>query len=47
MRTAFRVIGGGLTVAGVSLIVIHADERRRARVALGLAPRAARVTVSF
>ena len=47
-QMAFRVIGGALTVSGVSLIVIHgAEKRRAARVALWIAPRNVSVNVSF
>jgi hypothetical protein len=45
---AYRTIGGALTASGVTLILLdQAEKRRRTRVALGLAPRAVRVDVSF
>jgi hypothetical protein len=48
MQFAFRFIGGTLTGVGVSLIVLDQVEKRRGtRVALGIAPRAVRLEVSF
>lgn len=45
---AYRTIGGILTATGVTLILVdRAEERRGARVALGVAPGAVRVSVAF
>ncbi len=47
-QRAYRMIGGSLAVSGVTVLVIDRLEKRRGpRVALGIAPRAVRMTVSY